>query len=153
MYDGENTLLMGRAFYDYEDEDETVKKPDSWGDIWDREVLALALLEEAEPWLDEMKPRDRETVIEHMALYIGSEWCEANLSRYPAWGGDLKAACNRLAREFVETGLARRLLARMALDGVFDEENEFFDWFWENFGDPDWIHHTNSTKMREETRF
>lgn len=152
MYDGENTLLMGRPFYD-DEEGETVKKPDSWQDIWTRTELALALLEEAEPWLDEMKPEDRETVIEDMALYIGTELFDANLSLYPAWGGDLKDACIRIAREFVETGLARRLLARMALDGVFDEENEFFDWFWENFGDPDWVHHTNSTKMREETRF
>ena len=151
MYDGENTLLMGRPFYD-DEEGETVKKPDSWGDIWTRTELALALLEEAETWLDEMKPRDRETVIEHMALYIGSEWCELDLSRNPALY-DLKGACIRIAREFVETGLARRLLARMALDDVFDEENEFFDWFWEEFGDPDWVHHTNSTKMREETRF
>lgn len=149
MYDGENTMLLGDYYCDEvaggvtEDED---KLPEHWDDTWDRKGLAWAVFNVGDTWFEEMKPADRECVIDRLADFLGF----ALMGYDFAWDADAsakyKAGCVTVVRGMLNPGydaedMVWKWLARMFADDDFDssdEESSFFEWFKKKYEDESW---------------
>ena len=149
MYDGENTMLLGDYYCDEVAGGltEDAYEPKLWDDLWDRDELANAVYNTGDEWMKELKPEDRERVIDRLGDYLGWMMIGSDFPFDKDREEKYKPGCVALVRGMLNDAgygtenMIWKLLARMFRDDGFDSSDEeiiFFRWFKKKYEGESW---------------